>query len=172
MVTKPLRGVSTLNSSLANTSKSSCDSVSSTASAAPRLMATDRSRPSATSTPERLGGSKLVRTKSLNPATRPAPVPRRTGTARQSIASNVSMRPSIASAQPVNVNPASEAKPATKLVSQATLKRRLSVASAAKSVLDQKMPSSAAAAKPPPGGQSRKPARPASAADNNLARKK
>jgi len=170
MVTKPPRP-SALNSSLANTSKSSCDSVSSTASAAPRLTAT-HTRPSATSTPD-CSGAKLARTKSLNPVTKPAPVPRRTGTARQSIASG---------AQSTNINPTmAEAKPVTKSVTQATLKRRLSVAAASKSVLDQKMPLASSTASKPPPGQSRSTARPASsvvsaaaaaAADNKLARKK
>lgn len=161
MVTKPPSGSSRLKSSLANTSVSSCDSVSSTASsasAAPRLTT---SRPAATSTPAAdRGGAKLARTKSLNPITKPAPITRRA-------------RPSVGAAHPPNLN--AEIKPAGKSVTQATMKRRLSVTASSKSALGEKMPSSSsatAASKPPPG-QSRKVLKAAApAADARLIRKK
>jgi len=155
MVTKPPTGVPRLKSSLANTSVSSCDSESSaasTASAAPRLTTT---RAAATSTPAATdhGGVKVARAKSFNPASRPPPVTRRT-------------RPSIGITAPSPNPNTAEAKPApaVKLVSQATLKRRLSVAASSKSVSVVTAPSSsAAAASKPPLGQIRKPLKGASA---------
>ena len=164
MVRKPLTGVSSrLKTSLANTSVSSCDSVSSAASSASAASAAARlttTRPAATST-DRAGAklstadrsaANVSRSKSLNPSTKPAPIPRRA-------------RPSIGVVQPPNLS--AEVKQTSKSASQTSVKHRASVAASCKSsaadktsssssaALASKPPSASAAGRPPAAGRPR-----------------